>query len=573
MSLQTDLSAALSAAQQGRHKAALKAARAGMKRHKTHPAFPNIAAIALCALDKPREAVPLFQSALRLKPDFHEARRNLGQALLSLGKPDLALRVLGEHLKLQPNDSGARLALAVAQGDLNQPDTALETLAALPKLPPEALILRARLLAQLGRFKDAIETQNRAVALMPARADLLLSLSAWQAEMGHGAQALQTLETALERAPQDVDIALAWVAQALSLGQTEAARARLEGLLAAHPHHPAALEQFAMIATAQDAATLHPVLEAALRTRGISEDDQAGLIFAQARLHRLQGAAEQASACLVKGNALMARLSPYDAPAQEALNAAILSQPAPAPLDPKTPFPIYVLGLPRTGTTLVEAILGTHTQVAPLGERKSIDMLHAALGETGQIDPEALAQFATRDRAALPELPVGTRAFVDKMPENHRWIGFLRAAHPNARFIHLRRHPLDTALSMWEARFRPGTLGYTNDWAAMAHRFNLYARMMAHWQALYPDDILTLNYEDLVNDLPHWGALMARHCGLDWQEAMAEPDRHAGQIRTQSLYQLRQPVHARSVGKWQSRLDELETFRAALDPALWPEIA
>jgi len=174
------------------------------------------------------------------------------------------------------------------------------------------------------------------------------------------------------------------------------------------------------------------------------------------------------------------------------------------------------------------------------------------------------------ERRMLPELPAGVSAFTDKMPENYRLIGFLKTVHPGARFVHLRRDPRDVALSMWRGHFSGSALNYTYDLRAMAHRFNLYAEIMAFWHRLLPGQILDLPYEEMTADPEVASRTLAAHCGLDWVPQMARPDETAEAVLTSSAGQLRQPVHRRSVGAWRTHAEALAPFIAGLDPALWP---
>ena len=173
----------------------------------------------------------------------------------------------------------------------------------------------------------------------------------------------------------------------------------------------------------------------------------------------------------------------------------------------------------------------------------------------------------------LPAMPEGTVAYVDKMPENYRLIGFLLSAYPDCRIVHLRRDPRDTALSMWKAHLDGTALSYIHDLKAMAHRFNLYAETMRHWHRIFPGRIFDLRYEAMVQDVAAASRELADRCGLEWSPAMARPDLSTEQILTATATQLRQPVHTRSIGRWRQHAGTLAPFIEGLDPELWPEIA
>ncbi|MEY8841505.1 sulfotransferase, partial [Cribrihabitans sp. XS_ASV171] len=233
-----------------------------------------------------------------------------------------------------------------------------------------------------------------------------------------------------------------------------------------------------------------------------------------------------------------------------------------------------VLGLPRSGTTLAEAVLGAHPKVVALGERAAAGaLLSTIINEDLPFDADAVDRFNEGDRRLLPDLPPDVVAYVDKMPENYRLIGFLLTAQPHCRIVHVRRDPRDVALSMWRGHFQGTALNYTYDLGAMTHRFNLFARMMAHWNAVFPGRVLEIRYEDMARNLEATGRHMADFCGLDWHPKMGSPEEHAGQVLTLSALQLRQPVHARSIGKWKAHAEELAPFIEGLEPGHWPELA
>jgi hypothetical protein len=212
--------------------------------------------------------------------------------------------------------------------------------------------------------------------------------------------------------------------------------------------------------------------------------------------------------------------------------------------------------------------------VAPLGERAAAGILLKPLIDADlPFAAEAVAAFRAGDRRLLPELADGTTAYVDKMPENHRLVGFLKTAYPAARVINLRRDPRDIALSMWRGHFSGTALSYTYDLQAMAHRFNLYAETMAHWHAVCPEGLMDLSYEAMARDVEATSRTLAAFCGLDWTPAMARPDLSEAQVLTLSATQLRQPVHTRSIGKWRAHAEMLKPFVDGLDPALWPELS
>lgn len=573
MSLNSDLGAALTHAKAGRHKAAIKAARAGMKRHKTHPAFPNIVAIGLCSTGKPREALGFFQKALKLDPGFHDARRNLAQALVSLEDFDTAARVAARLAAALPDDPSAWHLLGLAQaegGHLAEADTSLTKGIGIAPRNASLLTLRGSVRKQQGQEALALQDLQGALRAAPNNLGVMLQTADLLARSAQEDAAVLLLERAVAQAPNDPDTRMRQAMQYQAMGRSDDAIAAFQIVLHLRPGDALALENLSLILPLAKAETVQTAAQDAMRdAKGAA---RASLLFALAHLARRQADADSAADLYAQANAQVAALTPYQAQRETDLNAALMARDwiAPPDLEPITPAPVYIVGLPRSGTTLAEAILGAHPSVAPLGERRVGDLLFPIIHDPAPFDSAAIQRFRAADLALLPDMAPGITAYTDKLPENHRMIGPLLAAYPDCRIIHMQRDPRDLALSLWQGHFGEGALAYAYDWAAMAHRFNLYASIMAHWHRTHPGRILDVRYEDLVGDVTATGQKMAAFCDLSWVDQMAHPDQNASQILTLTAYQLRQPVHQRSVGKWQDHGALLAPFLAALDPELWP---
>ncbi|MEW2913374.1 sulfotransferase [Leisingera sp. JC11] len=579
MSLQSDIQTALTLTRQGNHKAALKAAKAAMKKHKGHPLFPNLAAVALCAAGKEREAIPLYRKALELDPSFHDARRNLGLALAATGQTAKAETVLAKAAALQPEDFNTWLALASARRSLQKFEEARAAAAEAVRLAPRN-VQAVRLLAEtdedLGEINAALSGYRHALKLAPREIGLHYSIADLLIYQLQTAEALKVLEEARSVEPDNTKTLSRIAAQLNAAGLPDEACTVYRDVLRLDPGNANALLQLALALPADELAELQETAEAKLKKTPAKTLDHATLDFAAAHFARRTGDFQKAAELFRSGNKTVAQLLPYDRRQQTHLSQEAFDRfPEPAVLQAdaaQEPCPIYVIGMPRSGTTLTEAVLGAHPAVIAAGERRIDERMVAALQSSAPFGTEEVKELARVTRENLPPMPAGTRAYVDKMPENFRFLGFLLQASPQAKVIHLRRDPRDTALSQWQTLFAGGALPYTYDLRAMAHRFNLYAELMAHWHRVLPGRILDLRYEDLVADVEAGSRLIASHCGLDWVHEMAEPHRHTGQVLTASLHQVREPVHTRSVRKWEQHLETLDAFVSELAPDLWPEL-
>lgn len=239
--------------------------------------------------------------------------------------------------------------------------------------------------------------------------------------------------------------------------------------------------------------------------------------------------------------------------------------------------PIFVVGLPRTGTTLVERILGTHDEVTPAGELSDFGVeLTLLVQELTNGDPLDRLAFVRRSReidfSALGRRYVeatryvtgATRFFVDKLPVNFLYIGLIRRALPNARIVHVRRNPLDTAYSIYKALFRHA-YPFSYDLTDLGNYYVSYRRLMDHWHAVHHGAILDVDYEDIVFDQEGASRRLVEFCGLEWHESIRDfhSNRHA--CTTASAVQVRERLHERSVGRWRFVAAGLEPFRTVLE--------
>ena len=238
--------------------------------------------------------------------------------------------------------------------------------------------------------------------------------------------------------------------------------------------------------------------------------------------------------------------------------------------------PVFVFGLPRSGTTLVEQILASHSRIFGAGElklaRQSFDAIPSVLESPGpaldnisRLTPQAVGRLAEQHLHRLENLVQGHPAerIVDKMPDNYIYLGLLAAMFPRAVFIHCRRDLRDVALSCWTTDFRPENIPWASDPSYMGSRFEQYLRLMDHWRRVMPAPIHEVNYEDTVADLEGAARYLLAACGLEYEPGCLEFHRTQRRVKTASLGQVRQPIYARSVGRWrnyESELDDL--FRA-----------
>jgi tetratricopeptide (TPR) repeat protein len=499
------------------------------------------------------QAEAAYREILRRDPRHVEALRLLALVALQTEHYGQAEQLLARAVEVAPDYLAAWIDLSRAQLeklDIPAARASIERAILLNPQSAQVQVHFANVLARSGRNADAIEAYRRAAALNPESTPAWIGLGNSLKTIGRQAEAIAAYREAIRLRPEGSE---AW----WSLSN---------------------LKTFRFDGADVEAMRLR------LAAPGLSPEARVQFSFALAKALEDSGEHAEAFRHYATGNRTRRAVESYDPVQTEVINERIRQVFDPAFLaanagagDPD-PAPIFVVGLPRSGSTLIEQILASHSGIDATHELPEVGRLIQGINR-GRSDrvayPEAVRDFAGADFAALGRAYLdATRQyrgraprFVDKNPNNFASVGLISLALPNARIINARRHPIDTCLSCYRQLFARGQ-PFTYDLVELGEYYLEYERMMSHWHAALPGRVLDVRYEDVVADLPAQVRRMLDFCGLSWEDACLNFHETERAIRTASSEQVRRPIYGGAVGYWRRYERELAPLIEVLEPVL-----
>jgi tetratricopeptide (TPR) repeat protein len=497
--------------------------------------------------------------------------------LLKAGRVDDAEKLCQGLLALTPNIKTAVLASTIAEERDDLPRALQIVDAAIEHhgVGAELLLRQAQVLMRLRRRKEGVAAARRAAEISAPDARLLQALAKVHSERNEPAEAKPLLARARELLPLDPAILYDSAVCHFYLNEMDEAATLLERVLTLAPGNGFALYVRSQLRT-QTAASNHVEhLRNMLMRPQIRRQDAISTYFALAKELEDLGEYQESFAALSEGNRIKRGTLAYDV--RNDLDAmrkvmAHFSREAMAQASPgeAATGPIFIVGMPRTGTTLVERILGSHSDVVSLGElvdfpAEMTDLAQRTYAATGSTDTDLLRASLQMDFAelgrnylkAVQPLAGGRKYFVDKLPFNFRYCGLIHQALPNAKIVHLTRDPLDTCYAIFKTLFI-NAYHYSYQLDELAQFYIEYRRTMDHWHAALPGVIYDLSYEELVADPPAQCRRLLEWCGLPWQEEVLEFHQSQAASTTASAAQIRKPIYTSSVKKWRNFEKQLQ---------------
>jgi tetratricopeptide (TPR) repeat protein len=508
-----------------------------------------------------------------LRPGFAAAQANLGLLLVAMQRHAEAEGPLGAAVALMPRDAALRNALGVAQEALQRHAQAEATYRAALAADPDLAQAHANLgncLRRLGRMAEAQAQLARAIELKPGFATAHFNLGVLLQECGEPERAIAAYRQALGCRPDYVE-ALNNLGSCLRpLGFVDEARAAFERILELQPLQ---IEAHCNLAQFKTYAPGDPHVEHLMsqqhRVASLPEAGRVRYWFTLGKMLEDVGRHDESFAAYAAGNAAKHAATPWDEAAhlaqQRRMIAAFPRERLAGAAAPAVdgPVPVFIVGMPRSGTSLLEQVLATLPGVHGAGEITWLtETLQQACDESGDPGfrfPESLAAWpedrlvalGRRYVARLRELAPDATHVVNKLPDNFMHLGLVHLMLPGARIVHAMRDPMDSCFSCFSRLFSGDNLGYTYDLGAVARYWVSYHEIMQHWQAaLPPGRILDVSYETMVSDFEAQARRLVDYLGLPWDARCLGFHANRRVVRTASVAQVRKPIYRTSVARW-----------------------
>ncbi|MEH6590538.1 MAG: sulfotransferase [Halioglobus sp.] len=531
--------------------AGIKSLRRSLKLNANNPFALNSLGGLLLESGRQEDALGYYKKALQLDKRYVDCWCNLASVLNALQQYEQGAQAAGQALKLLPEKAQAHYALAEA-------------------------------CRGLSHFTRAIEHYQAALKFDPDNIETTISLANTYREADNPGSALAILEPLARRYPELAEPYNALGLLQEQMGQPELAAESFQHAISLAPERAISHYQLAQIKSRQTTDAEAQVMESLLGAHGTVEDDRALLAYALAPYYETVDRRADAFSSWAQANAIRAAKSRYltrekdqfyDAVVRHAVTAHQHLEPAAGSTDTR---PVFIVAMPRSGTTLTGQILSSHSQVASVGEVSFAHDLAEQVGKlTGSPYPAGLERLTAAQCQRLGE-EFGARLtpqqgastyVIDNTPLNFQHLGLLGLVLPKAKFIHCLRDPMDTCFSMFKLPFGDNQ-NFAHDLESLGQHYCSYWQLMARWKELLPGRILDIHYEQTVTDLDEQSRRMFEFLDLPYEASVQDFHRMESLVRTPSASQVRQPIYTKAVKAWLSYEEFLAPLKSSLQPVL-----
>jgi len=523
---------------------------------------------ALADLGRLEDAIASYHQALALKPDYAEALCNLGVAQKDLGRLDEAVSSYQKALSIAPGSAEVHYNLGNAYKDTNQPDNAVASYQNALAIRPDDVDVHCNLglaLQDLGRLDEAATHFQQAIAINPEFAEAHNNLGITFRDLGRLDEAMASYQKALAIQPDYAEAHSNLSVALRDQGKVEEAVASCREAIAIDPDCAVAHRHLAGLKKHSDYDDDMRAMEQTYAKPTLTDEQRMDLAFGLGKAFEDVRQYEKAFDFFATANALRRKTYSYSSDEDEKLIKSIEAVFGPSLFSRHQDVgctdetPIFILGMPRSGTSLVEQVLASHPQVYGAGELATLSQTISShfTQENGLAFPGSVAHVQGADFEpagaayiqAIRKHSVEARFISNKMPGNFLYIGMIKLMLPNAKVIHCRRDPADTCWSIFKNYF-PALHKYTHDLGELAAYYKNYSQLMAHWHRVLPGFIYDVQYEDMVADQLGQTTNLLNFCDLDWDDACLDYHKSERPVRTASSEQVRRPIYKDSIQLW-----------------------
>jgi len=538
--------------------------------------------VVLEELGRTESAIEHYRKSISITTDYAAAYVHLADACSKLQRWEEAIEAYQKTLAIQGDDVGTMIKLGDAfTGAKLIPESILVYERALNLLPDSALAHRklGASLLLMGQVKKAIGCFRRALELRPEYFAVQIALALALRQSGRAEEALVLLEEAIRLNPDDDEAHINLALTLKQLGQAEPAIKRLEQLLEIRPACGRAYYHISVIKPEQE---FIPVVEKLVSDPELPNGDAIYCQFALGNLFNSGNFYDQAFEHFLRANTLQRETFMYDAGENTQYVDSLIKVYSQDFFQVRNSFgsasqiPVFIVGMPRSGTTLVEQILSSHDLVHGAGEIRACPAINYSIAHRlsyarpnpeciSLIDREMVEEYSAQYLQELTHYCPTAERITDKEPGNFFLIGLIKTLFPHARIIHCQRNALDNCISAFFHYFTAFQSSF--ELTELGNFYRDYQRLMIHWQDIFPGEIFTVRYEELVEDQERISKQMIDYLGLEWDEKCLDFHNNERNVMTPSNMQVRQPMYKKSINRWKRYEGHLQPLIDVLQQA------
>ena len=517
------------------------------------------------------EAVNCYEKALDIQPDYIEVHNNLGNTFNLLGQTDEALNSYKQTLSINPDYADAHNNIGIIyheMGKLNEAIKCYEKAIAINSENAEAHNNLGVTLNKLTQFHKAVKFYEQALSINPNYDEAYFNLGVTLDKMGQSDEALNSYKQALVINPDYADAYNNIGNIRQQLGQFDEAFSSYVHALAIDHDNAVFHRNLALMKNYKKGDTQLMKMQSLLSSNNLSQSERINLCFALAKAYADLEEKDELFKVLNEGNQLRKKELNYsiekDLENHSLVRKMFISSiENSSSYDPLTISPIFIVGMPRSGTTLVEQIISSHHKVYGAGELSVLDNLIAPIMNDYVTHNNSLSEknfLLIRQRYSnnLSNLNASESIITDKMPTNFKNIGFILKAFPEAKIIHLKRDPMAICWSIYQRYFPAEGIGFAYDMKDLGQFYNSYTEMMVYWHELFPSQIYDISYEDLTINQEKETRKLLKYCELEWDENCLNFHVNKRAIKTSSSLQVKEKMYQGSSEVWRKYEDQLK---------------